>query len=46
MMNDGVVSMRCRCTDRASQVIASDNSGRMGEREVQALRERICAPSR
>ena len=37
--------MRYRCTDRAFQVIVSDNSGRMGEGEVQALWDSIREPS-
>lgn len=40
----GVVSLRYVYTDREIQVIVSDNSGRMGPKEVQALWERICAP--
>lgn len=39
----GIVSMRYTYTDREIQVIVSDNSGRMGEKEVQALWERVCA---
>lgn len=43
IVSGGIVSLRYRYTDKAIQVIVSDNSGRMGEKEVQALWEKICA---
>lgn len=44
IVSGGVVSIRYVYTDKEIQVIVSDNSGRMGPKEVQALWERICAP--
>lgn len=43
IVSGGIVSMRYIYTDREIHVIVSDNSGRMGETEVQALWERVCA---
>ena len=43
IVSGGIISLRYRYTDKAIQVIVSDNSGRMGEKEVQALWEKICA---
>ncbi len=43
IVSGGIVSMRYLYTDREIQVIVSDNSGRMGEKEVQALWEKVRA---